>query len=129
MAKPINVVIDKSRFQLATAAGDLALVWGDSSNSQTPFNPQALPTQEVIISVDSTDGAINIILPPCSEQPSNFVKLWIGKVSDDDNVITVNAFAENTINGASRLSMHNINSWALFENLNGTNWTCRRIGE
>lgn len=128
MAKPINVVIDKSRFQLATAAGDLALVWGDSSNSQTPFNPQALPTQEVIISVDSTDGAINIILPPCSEQPSNFVKLWIGKVPSSNNILTIYGSGSDTINGAASLSMHNKKSWALFQNLNGTNWTCQRVG-
>lgn len=119
----LKTVIGGSRLLLKS--GNWALAWGDSSNSISPFNPQALNNQQVVVVVDpDKKNDTQIQLPPTSEQQSNFVQLWITISTAVKPGIRVSPSRGDLINGSKQFSIVGQYSSYLFVNLQPNNWTC-----
>ena len=119
VATATNVLID--RVKISLQSGLWALIWGDTTDAQT-FNPQALPNQKVVVVVDTSGNNTSVDLPPTSQQPTNFVQLYINKTSGANQLFIYPANGD-TINGLPDLTITGNFASVLLQNLAGNDWT------
>ena len=113
-AELTQILIGGSKIKLTK--GDYQLVWGS-------VNPQELNNAQIVVACDATDGEVNVMLPPTTQQQSNFATIWVGKLDSVKNNVTIYPSDGDTINGQSSAPIPEQYNWGFLQNLNGTNWT------
>ncbi len=114
MGQSTQVLISGNKLKLTT--GSYQLVWGS-------LNPQELNNSAIVIACDLTDGGLNVILPPTSQQQSNFATIVVGKVDSAKNNVTVYPSDGDTIDGQSDTILGGQFDFRFAQNLYGANWT------
>ncbi len=110
-----QVLINGSKLKLT--AGAYQLVWGS-------VNPQELNNSEVVIACDATDGDVDVILPPTSQQQSNFATIAVGKIDNEkDKSVNIYPSGDDTMDGKLSVQLRGQYNSVFIKNLYGSDWT------